>query len=121
MNRQPIFENAAWSELQAELGEEDTCEILRAFLTDTGAKVRAIVAGNLGRPELQREAHSIKSSAATLGFEELSRLGRELEFGAMTMNSEELGGFCQLLDSVFERTAEFARTNLLSKSLENAL
>ncbi|MBN8989932.1 MAG: Hpt domain-containing protein [Rhizobiales bacterium] len=120
MTGMPLFDPAVFSELNAELGSEDVTEILRVFLTDTLSKMSVIESGMQDRRAIKREAHSIKSSAATFGFAELSWHARELELRVEAMNSPELLEFTQMLRQVFERTSAFANTSLLNVSQEIA-
>jgi hypothetical protein len=120
MTEAPLFDQAVFHQLDAELGSEDTAEVLRVFLTDTASKVSTIASGLQDRPTIKREAHSIKSSAATFGFACLSWHARELELHAETMNVSELGEFIEVLREVFKRTATFANVSLLNASPEIA-
>jgi HPt (histidine-containing phosphotransfer) domain-containing protein len=65
------------------------------------------------RPAIKRQAHSIKSSAATFGFVELSALARDLESGAEGMSVSLLHECVETLRRAFEKTAEYARATLL--------
>jgi hypothetical protein len=111
-----LFDQAVFDLLGAELGEADAIEVLGAFLADTAGKMERLAAGGEARPMIKREAHSIKSSAATFGFEELARLARELESDAETMPVAKLEQSIGELRGSFETTRHFARTNLLDGS-----
>jgi hypothetical protein len=82
--------------------------------------MNAIASDLQARATIKREAHSIKSSAATFGFVELSTLARELESAALAMSSAELRESVGTLRRAFERTERFARANLLTFELEIA-
>lgn len=107
------FDPSPLRELIAELGEENTLNILRAFLADTAEKLERIRAGEQGRVTIEREAHSIKSSAATFGFDGLSRAARKLESLASELPKSELDEMCSRLRAVFEATQRFAHAVLL--------
>lgn len=65
-------------------------ELVRAFLDDSPAQVAAlrtaIASGNAG--DVRREAHTLKSNAATFGIVRLPQLCRDLENRASTGNLE---------------------------------
>jgi HPt (histidine-containing phosphotransfer) domain-containing protein len=120
MDETPLFDPATLLELIAELGTEDTAEVLKTFLADTSSKMNAIASDLQARATIKREAHSIKSSAATFGFVELSTLARELESKVLAMSPAELRESVGTLRRAFERTERFARANLLTSGLEIA-
>ena len=111
------FDDAVFRSLVAELGGADALEVLQVFLADSADKIARLGANNQGRPQIKREAHSIKSSAATFGFIELSTLAKELEFGAETMTPAKLQESIFELRQVFETTRQFAQVNLLNAGL----
>ena len=115
-----LFDDTVFHSLSAELGEADALEVLDAFLTDTASKMETLAGNGEARPLIRREAHSIKSSAATFGFEDLSRLAGELEFAAETMTPAKLQESLCELRRAFETTRQFAQMNLLATGLETA-
>ena len=117
MSESPLFDQAVFLELSSELGDEDTTEVLKAFLADGARKMATMASAAQDRSTIKREAHSIKSSAATFGFAELSARARELEAGAEGMAAAQLHEFVEAIRSTFERTAEFARANLLKAGI----
>ena len=121
MSKTFSFDEAALRTLCAELGEADTLEVLKAFLADTATKLTRLDADGEARPLIKREAHSLKSSAATFGFNDLSKLARELELGAETMTPARLQEFICELRQVFEAASQFAQTNLLATGLRMAI
>ncbi|MBR0967846.1 Hpt domain-containing protein [Bradyrhizobium diazoefficiens] len=104
--------------LISELGPEDTAEVLRAFLDDTGRKIAVLGAEPPDPALIRQEAHSIKSSAATFGFLELSTLAQSLEQQASLMRPDQLASATATLRKVFEQTTEFARSVLLASNME---
>lgn len=106
--------------LIAELGAEDAAEVLKAFLDDTRRKMVVLGADDPDPSLVQREAHSIKSSAGTFGFVELSGLAQALEQNALNMGPGELKFATLALRRVFEETADFARSVLLTSNMEIA-
>jgi hypothetical protein len=113
MNENFLFDNTVFHELRTELGAADTVEVLMTFLADTADKLAAIEASSEARPTIKREAHSMKSSAATFGFKDLSRLARELESTAETLPAAQLQQSIAGLRRTFEATEQFAQANLL--------
>ena len=118
MSEVPLFDQAPFLDLSSELGEEDTAEVLKVFLVDTARKMGIMATDVRDRSTLKREAHSIKSSAATFGFAELSALARKLEASSETMSVAELEEFVEALRQAFERTSKLARTQLLTSDTE---
>ena len=110
-----LFDEAVFHTLRSEIGDTDTTEVLKAFLDDTAGKMARLAANIETRPLVKREAHSIKSSAATFGFDDLSRLARELELGAEAIASAKLHESVIDLQRSFEATRQFALANLLDK------
>jgi histidine phosphotransfer protein HptB len=112
MNAPPMFDETAFRILRAELGADGAAEILQTFLSDTSTKLDVMNANGLDRSITRRQAHSIKSSAATLGFLELSGIARELEFGAEGANPEQLHQAAETLREAFGKVFSFAETVL---------
>lgn len=108
MSDAPIFNNAVLIELNAELGPENTVEVLQTFLADTARKMTVLTADQVTPALVRREAHSIKSSAATFGFERLSKLARELEAGAEGMQAAALAASVETLCRAFDETSRLA-------------
>jgi len=120
MSESPLFDQAVFLELSSELGEEDTAEVLEAFLADGARKMGIMASALQDRSTIKREAHSIKSSAATFGFSALSALARELEASVESMAAPQLLEFVEAICRTFERTVEFARANLLNAGMGSA-
>jgi HPt (histidine-containing phosphotransfer) domain-containing protein len=114
MSAPPIFDETAFRILRAELGADGAAEILQTFLSDTSTKLDVMAANGLDRSMTRRQAHSIKSSAATLGFLELSGIARELELelGARGANPEQLHQAAETLREAFGKVFSFAETVL---------
>lgn len=90
MTPSDVFDRKVYDALVAELGPDDTAEVLGCFLADTSGKLARLATQAYDRPLTKREGHAIKSSAATFGFVELSRLAQELETGAQAMSPDQL-------------------------------
>lgn len=113
MTETPLFDVSAFDGLCSELGNEDAAEVLQVFLDDTPRKLAIMISDVMDRPSIKRAGHSIKSSAATFGFAKLSSLARDLESGIEGMSVPQLHDCVETLRRAFEKTAEFARANLL--------
>ena len=111
------FDESVYQTLRTELGEEDALEVLRTFLDDTSSKFRKLGARIEDRAEIMREAHSIKSSAATFGFSALSQLARELEAGSVSMDLAQMQQYVVRLQQAFEAVARFSEANLLNPGI----
>lgn len=120
MTTNPAFEKDTLRLLVSELGPEDTAEVLKAFLEDTGRKIGVLGAIPPDPALIQREAHSIKSSAGTFGFLELAGLAASVEQDALRMTPDQLARAASALGEVFEQTADFARSVLLASNMEIA-
>jgi HPt (histidine-containing phosphotransfer) domain-containing protein len=108
------FDESVFRELGDELGPDDTAALLNVFLADTARKLIRLEAEDQARSVIKREAHSMKSSAATFGFRMLSQLARQLEAGAEAMSQAALQGSIHELREAFEATRAFADRNLLN-------
>ena len=107
------FDEAVFRELGSELGADDLVALLNVFLADSAKKLIRIEAEDQARAIIKREAHSMKSSAATFGFRVLSQTARQLEAGAEAMTQDELQASIRELRQAFEATRAFADRNLL--------
>ncbi|MGA2996232.1 Hpt domain-containing protein [Bradyrhizobium sp.] len=114
MTSRPILNARVLNQLGVELGLENATDVLRMFITDTEQKIAVMTSTGASRLATRREAHSIKSSAATLGFERLSWLAQELESAAETIDEVQLESAISALQSAFKQMAAFAEHQLLS-------
>jgi HPt (histidine-containing phosphotransfer) domain-containing protein len=108
------FDEAVFRELGSELGPDDMGALLNVFLADTAKKLMRIEAEDQPRAIIKREAHSMKSSAATFGFRALSQTARQLEVSAEDMTQAALQALIGELRRTFEATRAFADANLLN-------
>ena len=108
MNPAEIFDRSVYDDLVVELSIDDAAEVLCTFLADTAGKLERLSAGRLYSAVMRREAHSIKSSSATLGFFELSRRAAEMEASARDADPERLQGFVCELQQSFTRVRRLA-------------
>jgi histidine phosphotransfer protein HptB len=108
------FDESVFRELGNELGADDMVALLNVFLADTAKKLIRIGAEDQPRSVIRRDAHSMKSSAATFGFRVLSQTARQLEAGAEDMPQADLQATIGELRQAFEATRAFADRNLLN-------
>ena len=118
MSEAPILNQDVLQELNAELGPENTVEVLKVFLADTARKMSMIAARDVSPSVVKREAHSIKSSAGTFGFERLSRLALELEASAESMEAACLSASIAAFRRAFGETSDLAESRLLNATGE---
>ncbi|MDF3809896.1 MULTISPECIES: Hpt domain-containing protein [Rhodopseudomonas] len=89
----------AFDHLMQEIGEAATLEVIGVFVKET--RVRLELLGSLkvstDRGRIEREAHSLKSAAATFGLDHLSGLARELEHGTQCADD---AAYLALLDRI---------------------
>jgi signal transduction histidine kinase/DNA-binding response OmpR family regulator len=88
----PIMDRAVYDVLVEEIGEETACQMLDVFMEETVARLALLhrLSGPHDRPQIEREAHSLKGTAGTFGFKLLARLARTVETGACAMSDAEL-------------------------------
>ena len=106
-----VFDQVIFAELAEALGPEDIAMVLQSFLTDAPERIAEMrCTARDGRPEaVKREAHTVKSSAASLGFVQLSALASSLEHDAMGLN-------WPALDARIDKLARaFAEIEVLAK------
>ena len=120
MNPAEIFDRKVYGMLMSELGAEDATEVLGCFLADTCGKLERLASRALDLPTMEREAHSIKSSAATFGFVELSRLAQELETSGRAMSPDQLQAAVARLQHSFAVVRSLAEAILPVQSEETA-
>jgi signal transduction histidine kinase/DNA-binding NarL/FixJ family response regulator/HPt (histidine-containing phosphotransfer) domain-containing protein len=87
----PAFDHAVFAQLIDDIGEDAAFEMVKAFRAETDARLQRLrgLACTSSRPEIEREAHSLKGSAASFAFVHLSRLAEALQHGASTISGDE--------------------------------
>jgi signal transduction histidine kinase/DNA-binding response OmpR family regulator len=98
-SNEPAFDSEAFEELAREIGEEAAAEIRSVFIGETDARLTTFrkLAIKSDRTKIGREAHSLKSAAATFGYCRLSVLAMRLEKIAARMTE---GEYRELLDGL---------------------
>jgi CheY-like chemotaxis protein/HPt (histidine-containing phosphotransfer) domain-containing protein len=89
----------AFDHLVREIGEPATLEILDVFVQETVARLRLFrkLEAAADCNQIEREAHSLKCSAATFGLDRLAGLARELEHKASRLDDHQ---YAVLVDSI---------------------
>jgi hypothetical protein len=109
----PIMDRSVYDELVEEIGDESTREMLDVFLEETVARLALLnrLACSNDRLQIEREAHSLKSTSRAFGLKQLSALARTLEVAAFGMSDAE---FRLTLDQI-EQAFDKARAQLSAK------
>jgi signal transduction histidine kinase/CheY-like chemotaxis protein/HPt (histidine-containing phosphotransfer) domain-containing protein len=96
---EPAFDPEAFEELAKEIGEDAASEIRSVFIGETDTRLMTFrrLAIEQDRKKIGREAHSLKSAAATFGYRRLTVLAMRLEKSAARMTERE---YRELLDEI---------------------
>jgi signal transduction histidine kinase/CheY-like chemotaxis protein/HPt (histidine-containing phosphotransfer) domain-containing protein len=109
-----VGEQVAYRTLKEEIGADGAAEILNIFLTSNAQRLNVLrrSVDDDDRDTVGREAHSMKSAAATFGFRHLSDLARELEQEAAGLDHDDLVQRVCLLSAAFNDVETRARQTL---------
>ena len=93
------LDRAAFEELAEEIGHDGACEIRAVFFAETEARLKLLrrLSLDADRARIGREAHSLKSAAATFGYRRLANLARQIETSAEQLSRQR---YLELLDEV---------------------
>ena len=96
---EPALEPGAFDELVREIGLDGACEVRAVFWTDTVARLQLFSGLALAeqRARIEREAHSLKSTARTFGYQRLAALALQLERNAAALDE---AGYRKLLEAM---------------------
>jgi signal transduction histidine kinase/CheY-like chemotaxis protein/HPt (histidine-containing phosphotransfer) domain-containing protein len=113
----PIFDEAIHAELAATLGPEDTRLVVETFLRETGQRIESMRKSAKGgdNASIQRDAHAIKSAAASLGFLSLSGVSKSLEAEALGLKWPDLDAQLDHVAREFAAIQDIAKNKLLSQ------
>jgi signal transduction histidine kinase/DNA-binding response OmpR family regulator len=111
---EPALDRNAFGELAKEIGAEGACEIRDVFFAETEARLILLrrLSLDADRATIGREAHSLKSAAATFGYRQLATLARQIEKRAEQLSRDQ---YLELLDHV---DAAFAAGRALDRQSE---
>jgi PAS domain S-box-containing protein len=102
-----IIDTAVFVQLARDTSEEIVPKMLTAFCKETRGRINALK--QLGESEttdfeqLQREAHTLKSSAATFGATELQRIAGDVESAC---RNDEQAGVREMLDALIDSSEQ---------------
>jgi PAS domain S-box-containing protein len=105
------FDASVFDAFSAALGDDDASEVLRAFMVDAAQRIEVLRTSlREGQPAtVRREAHALKSSAATFGFRLLSGLARHLERHAETAPAAEVGRQIEAIAAAYGEVEQLVR------------
>lgn len=111
---EPAFDSRPFAMLVSEIGEETAADTLAIFVGETEARLPRLrtLASLDDRARIEREAHSLKGSAATFGLTRIANLARTMEKNAARITAEE---FLDLLARIESAYAD-ARNNFAPMS-----
>jgi len=111
-----VFDASIYDGLKEALGAEDAMLVLRTFLDDAGQRLAAVhEAASQGDNEtIAREAHALKSSAATLGFMRLAQLARQLEANAGAAVDPVAPAQVMALADAYRRVSRYAQDHIIA-------
>jgi signal transduction histidine kinase/DNA-binding response OmpR family regulator len=111
------FDRKAFEELVAEIGQEAATETMAMFVQETDDRLNLLrrLSIETDRLTIEREAHTLKSAAATFGLRDVAQLARTLERDAAHITA---GDYRTLFDRI-EAAFVSARTQYLASMLSS--
>jgi hypothetical protein len=102
-----VLDREVFRELVREIGEQAANEIHAVFTTETEARLQLLrrLAIESERVRIGREAHSLKSSAATFGYRVLAGLAQRLEREAARLADNEYRALLDAMDAAYSSAA----------------
>jgi HPt (histidine-containing phosphotransfer) domain-containing protein len=93
------LDHEVYLELAREIGEDAAAEVRAVFILETEARLKLLrdLSIEQERTRIEREAHSLKSSARTFGYRELASLALRLEREAARLTEAK---YRQMLDQM---------------------
>jgi len=109
------FDRKAFEHLAAEIGKEAAAETLAMFVQETDDRLKLLrrLSIETDRLTIERDAHTLKSAAATFGLRDVAQLARTLERDAARITA---GDYRALLDRI-EAAFASAHTQYLAAML----
>jgi HPt (histidine-containing phosphotransfer) domain-containing protein len=100
---EPAREPDAYDALVREIGEDGASEVRAVFRSETIARLQRFRNLALGeqRAKIEREAHSLKSSARSFGYVRLASLAQKLERSAATLDDDAFRDLVARMDAAF--------------------
>ena len=105
------FDENIYRELAEVLGAEDLRLVVETFLSDTAGRIEAMRQASKSDDNslIKREAHAIKSSAASLGFLQFSQCARRLEADALGAKWQDLDVLVSAVANAFSDIQDHAK------------
>jgi hypothetical protein len=102
-----VLDREVFRELVREIGEQAANEIHAVFTAETEARLQLLrrLAIESERVKIGREAHSLKSSAATFGYRALAGLALRLERESARLADNEYGALLDAMDAAYSSAA----------------
>lgn len=96
-------DRSAFEELANEIGERDASETLNVFVNETETRLKMLrrLSYQQDRSTIEREAHSLKSSAGTFGLHEVAEFARRLERDAGSISASDYSAILDRLEAAF--------------------
>lgn len=100
---EPAREPHAYEALVREIGEDGACEVRDVFWSESCARLQLFRTLSPARhhARIAREAHSLKSAAATFGYVRLAALALMLEKSAERLGDVEFRDLLDLMDAAY--------------------
>jgi CheY-like chemotaxis protein/HPt (histidine-containing phosphotransfer) domain-containing protein/anti-sigma regulatory factor (Ser/Thr protein kinase) len=97
-----VIDREAFATMAREIGEDVALEIRAVFIKETDARMARLRRLTIDdRISIEREAHSLKSAAATFGLTELSNLARQMEREAQRLSADDFSDLVLRIDANF--------------------
>ncbi|AMN42669.1 ATP-binding protein [Rhodoplanes sp. Z2-YC6860] len=101
---EPQCDRTILNAFMEEMGEEAGREMIETFMRTTQNKIAALAVIAKNASALEREAHSLKSSAGIFGFRALSAKAAEIEINARKIDGNDIAPTLDELRRTFEET-----------------
>jgi HPt (histidine-containing phosphotransfer) domain-containing protein len=100
---EPAREPDAYDALVREIGADGASEVRAVFRSETTARLQRFRALGLGeqRAKIEREAHSLKSTARSFGYLRLASLAQKLEKSATTLDDAAFRDLVERMDAAY--------------------
>lgn len=99
-----VCDRSCLNNFVAEMGQDAAREMIDRFIHNTETKIAALSEIAKDTASLEREAHSLKSSAGIFGFRALSAKAAEVERNARRIGGRDIGPALKELSRTFEET-----------------
>ncbi|WGD52846.1 Hpt domain-containing protein [Bradyrhizobium sp. CB1650] len=103
LDAEPAREPTAFDALLREIGEDGAREVRAVFWSETSARLKQFRTLALAehRAKIEREAHSLKSTAKSFGYLRLAALALRLERSTAALSDDEFGDLVTQMDLAY--------------------